>query len=420
MTGRMVAGGGLPRGPIAIVLMTVFLDLMGFGLLIPIQPFYAESFGARPATVTLLSATFSLAQFLFAPLVGRLSDRVGRRPVMLLTIAINCAGYLVFGLAGSLATLFAARITTGLGSANLGTAQAIMADLTPPEQRARGMGLIGMAFGLGFIFGPAVGGLLGQYGLAVPAFASAALAAINFVFAAMLLPETRQSEAGVVAADAPSAVRHRLSLAALGEAVRRPGVAQLFWLSLVGTIAFSQMEQVLGLYIERTWLTDGSPAPSSTDHLRAAAALTAYFLIVVGVAIAFVQGLLIGRLARWLGEPRLLQIGTFITAVGLALVPVVGDLRIFGVFLLLGPLLALGTGLTHPSLTSLLSKAAPSSGVGGMLGLGQSLSALGRVVGPSLAGVLFEVHRGVPFWVGAAMMLTCTAVAMTLSISRTH
>jgi MFS family permease len=402
-----------PRSALGIVFITVFLDLLGFGILIPIQPFYAESFGARPAVVTLLSASFSVVQFLFAPFLGRLSDSLGRRRIMLLTIAVNALGYALFGLARNLPMLFAARMISGFGSANLGTAQAIIADVTTKETRAKGMGLVGAAFGLGFIFGPAIGGFFGQLGLNVPAYVASGLAALNWIFAFFKLPETRRLE-NPKAGPEPSRARLGLSWSALQEALGRATVPQLLWLYLVGTIAFSLMEQVLGLYIERTYAPAALGAESSPDHLRQAAALTAYFLVLVGITAALVQGVFIGRLVKYFGERRLVQMGTFLMAVSLALIPVVGNLKVFAIFMALGPVLALATGFTNPSLPSLLSQAVEPGLFGGTLGLGQSLSALGRIVGPSAAGLLFELHHGIPFWVGAVLMVTCTAVALTL------
>jgi MFS family permease len=184
---------------------------------------------------------------------------------------------------------------------------------------------------------------------------------------------------------------------------------------LIGTLAFSQLEQVLGLFIERTWLPAGGGGDSAAEHLRRAAALTAYFLVVVGVTAAAVQGVLIGRLARLFGERRLVQVGTTIVATSMAVLPWVGALKLFPLFLALAPVIAVGTGLTNPSLPSLLSRASGAETYGGMLGLGQSLSALGRVLGPSMAGLLFEVHRGAPFWVGSALMLSCALVALSIS-----
>jgi DHA1 family tetracycline resistance protein-like MFS transporter len=420
---------GHKRSPLGILFLAVFLDLVGFGILIPIQPFYAELFGARPAAITLLSASFSLVQFLFAPFLGRISDSVGRRPIMLFTIAINALGYALFGLAGSLPMLFLARITSGFGSANIGTAQAIVADSTSPETRAKGMGVIGAAFGLGFVIGPVIGGLFSQYSLSLPAFVAAGLSTLNWFYAFLRLPETHPAmvpaEASAIlpadpyreASHGSDRRRHHLGLSwkDLRNAVRHPNVPQLFWLFLVGTVAFSLMEQTLGLYIERIYLPLSGAGPSAA-HLRHASAMTAYFLVVVGLTGAAVQGLLIGRLARRFGEHRLVVTGTIIVTGTLVLIPIVADIRVYALLLAIGPIMALGSGVLHPSIPSLLSQATDSDAFGGILGLGQSLSALGRVVGPVFAGALFEISQEVPFYLGAALMFTCTVVSLTIRI----
>ena len=174
-----------------IAFITIFLDLLGFGIIIPIQAFYAESFNATPKVITLLGASYSLMQFFFAPFWGKLSDRLGRRPIILFSVLISAAGHFIFASANGLMLLFAARMVAGFGNANIGTAQAIIADITTKENRAKGMGLIGAAFGLGFIFGPAIGALLGQHHPTTPLYAAGVLALLNFIFAYFLLPETK-------------------------------------------------------------------------------------------------------------------------------------------------------------------------------------------------------------------------------------
>ncbi|MFN8061835.1 MAG: MFS transporter [Vicinamibacterales bacterium] len=406
------------RGPLGLVFLTIFLDLVGFGILIPIAPFYAESFGALPSTITRLSATYSVMQFLFAPLMGRLSDRVGRRPVMLASIALNATGFLIFGFSSSLAWLFAARAASGLGSANLGTAQAIVADVSTPETRAKSMGVIGVAFGLGFILGPVLGGVFGRFGLTVPAFVAAGLSALNFVFASWWLPETRWTQATAAAA-APGAatelprVRYPLfSAALLKNALARVNVPQLLWYYLVGTIGFSLMEQCLALFIEHTWV-QRTVGMDGDAHLRDAAWQTAKFLLLVGVTAAIVQGALIGRLVKVLGERRVMQAGIVLTGIGLALLPLAAP-NGFAAFMAAGPVIAIGTGMTSPTLSSLLSQSVDATDFGGILGLGQSLSALGRVIGPSIAGALFEQSPTRPFWWASAMTFSCAIVALTM------
>ncbi|MFM8313247.1 MAG: MFS transporter, partial [Deltaproteobacteria bacterium] len=385
-----------------LVFLTVFLDLVGFGIIIPIQPFYAEKLGASPTTVTLLGASFSLMQFIFGSFWGRLSDRIGRRPVMLLSIGCSSLGYLIFGLSDSLTILFLARMLAGFGSANIGTAQAIIADSTPPESRAKGMGIIGAAFGLGFILGPALGGFFGQITLSLPALVASGLGFFNFIFALTSLPETYPQKSGETI---QNSVVHRpgFSLAALKHAARHPNVPQLFLIYFLYIAAFSMMEQVLGLFIEATW-HPMIPGVDSAVRAKQSAAETAYVLIMVGVTATIVQGGLIGRLARRFGERKLLITGITVVGSALLLVPVVGSYGVYRWMWVWGIFSAIGSGLTNPSFSSLLSQAVDRDEQGGVLGIGQSLAALGRVVGPSLAGVLFERGTAIPFWVGSVIV----------------
>lgn len=391
---------GQPRKRIyGVVFLTLFLDMLGFGILIPIQPFYAESFGATPAIATLLGTSYSGMQFLFAPFWGRLSDRVGRRPVVLSSVAIAAVAFVLFGFAASLPMLFAARMLAGFGNANIGTVQAIVADVTTAKDRAKGMGLVGAAIGLGFVFGPVLGGLASRFGLGAPAFISAALAFVNLFVAWKFLPETR------VLGAASAARTKRFDLEALRRATTFPNVAQLFALFLVVTTGFAMMEFSLGFFIERTW------APTDRD---AAVRLTSWVLFAVGIATAVVQGGLIGRLTKALGERALIRAGLAVLAASFLLVPVVGDAGRYALLFPAAMLIAVGSGVLHPSLSTLLSRSVGEDDQGGVLGLGQSFSALGRVFGPACSGVLFERAVGLPFQVGAALMLLGLAVALFL------
>ena len=393
------------KATLGIVFLTVFLDLLGFGLIIPVQSYYAESFGARPALITLIGASYSAMQFIFMPFWGRLSDRIGRRPVVLISVAISSLGFLLFGLADQLWILFAARMLAGFGNANIGAAQAIIADSTGPQDRAKGMGLIGMAFGLGFVIGPAVGGALGQFGLAVPAFAAAGLAAANWVSAWFLLPETRRmSEPGAYSG------RKQAREAILS----RPTIKRLMLISLVITTGFALMEQVLALFVEHVWVPEALvPATSASGHKRAAM-LTTWVLLSVGLTMAVVQGGLIGRLARRYGESTLVKVGSALIVIGLITQPLAGDIQSFPLLVITAMVLALGSGMTTPSVTGLLSRSVGPDQQGAALGLGQSASALGRVLGPAVAGVLFEIGPRWPFWTGAGLVAIGFFVALGL------
>ena len=385
------------RGALGVVFVTLFLDLLGFGILIPIQPFLAESFGARAGVITLLTASYSLMQFVFAPMWGRLSDRIGRRPVVLTSIAIAGCGFLVFGFASSLWMLFAARMVAGFGNANLGTVQAIVADVTEGKDRAKGMGIVGAAFGLGFVFGPVIGGLVGaRFGPNMPAFVSAGLAALNWALAFAILPETRK-------AGAPAAARGFFALAALKRASAYVNVPALLAIVFVFTMGFSLMETSLALFIEHTFVPSG-------DH-KEATRLTTYVLGVVGVTAVIVQGGLIGRLRKIAGEKALIVGGCALIAasfVAMAFTPSYAWMFPVAV------VLSTGSGVFSPSQSSLLSRSVAGDEQGAMLGVGQSMSALGRIFGPAASGVLFEQMHGAPLLVGAGLVAIGGAIALSL------
>lgn len=398
----------------ALVFMTIFLDLLGFGIIIPIQPFYAEQFGASPAQVTWLGAAYSLMQFLFVPVWGRLSDRIGRRPVVLVSIGAAIVGFLVFGFAGSLGMLYAARLVTGIGNANIATVQAILADITAPEERAKAMGILGAAFGLGFIIGPGVGGVVGSlWGPAAPAFLSAGLAAINWIWAFVMLPETHPPEKR-----GQGSTGHRFAPRALAKAVRRPVIGPLLVLLFVTTISFVLMEHTLGLFIERVWVPEAVTAAAGSAAQEAAhgkaIALTTWVLIMVGVIATIIQGGLIGKLSARFGDRRLIQAGLVITGLGMLGVPVAGDMGSYALLFVPSGLLAIGSALYSPALNASLSRTVSPQEQGEILGLGQSMSSLARVLGPAVAGLMFEVTRDVPYFVGGVGLLLAVSLSLKL------
>lgn len=411
------------RRILSVAFVTMFLDLLGFGLIIPIQPFYAEGFGASPTVVTLLGAAYSLMQFIFVPFWGRLSDRIGRRPVILSSVILGGIGHLLFGLAGSLPMLFGARLLAGFGNANIATVQALIADSTTGAERTRGMGMIGAAFGLGFIVGPAVGGVLVRWGLEAPAYAAAALALVNFGMAFFMLPETntyRQNRG--------EARRKSLSPRQIFALARTlPNVFVITALMLIWTTGFALFEQSLSLYIEHVWVQippelmleaqrAGAEAVAAlrSEYLRKAAGHAAMVLVSIGASAAIVQGLLIGRLSARFGERRLVRFGLPILAFGMLAILAVGRVGYFPAIFPFAMLLAVGTGFTSPSLMSLLSQASPPNVQGSLLGIGQSAGSLGRVIGPSLSGFLFERNVELPAIVGASVLLVGFLVSFLL------
>jgi multidrug resistance protein len=376
------------RSPLVIVFVTVLIDLLGFGIIIPLLPFYAETFGAHAFTVAMLSTSFSLMQFLFAPVWGRLSDRVGRRPIIVFGLLGSCLSYLAFGLATSLTALFAARIFAGIAGANIPTAQAVIADITTPENRAKGMGLVGAAFGLGFIFGPAIGGYLSRFGYATPAFFASALSLANFAAAWFLLPETLKPE--------HRAIERVGRLDALRAALSRPHLPLLLLIGFLVVAAFSGYENTFALFAEARY---GFGAES-----------IGYVFAFVGVILVIVQGFLVGRTVKALGEHHIVPVSLAIVAIGLLMIPGTSSVA---AMLAANGVLAVGMGFNNPALLALISKHSAAEDQGGVLGLTQSLNSLARIVGPMWAGFSFD-RFGVasPYWSSAAVMAVASGLAL--------
>ena len=380
----------MKRSPLVVLFVTVFIDLIGFGIVLPLLPFYAQHFGANALLVGLLSTSFSLMQLLFAPVWGRLSDLVGRRPVILVGLLGSSISYLTFALAPSLTILFLSRILAGIAGANISTAQAYIADSTQPENRAKGMGLIGAAYGLGFTVGPAMGGILSQYGYAVPAFLASALALANFGAAWWLLPESRN----------PSEVTYRiergLNWQRLRTGIQHPELGVFLILFFIATFAFANLEATFALMTARKFGFDA----------RANGYLFAY----IGVLITIVQGGLTGRLAKRFGERRLISVGLFCMIFGLGLLPY--SLGLKSLLLVLVVLVG-GQGSTNPSISSLISQSASTEDQGGILGVAQSLASLARILGPIWGGFTFDaLGFQYPYLTGSLFM----AVAFSLSL----
>lgn len=391
---------------IGVVFFTVLLDLLGFGMVLPLLPFYAERYGASPFGVAMLFASFSLAQFVFAPIWGRLSDRVGRRPVLLGSIAGAVAAYALFALARSFTVLLIARTASGVAAANYSIAQAYIADTTTPDERARGMGLLGAAFGLGFVLGPVLGGLAGMLGYAAVPATAGLLAAANFVLAWALVPESLPperraagpagTEAAAGAAPRSHGARGWLNREALRRAAAERAVAGLMVLVFLVIFAFSNMEATLGLFVE--------------ERFGFGFFETAWLFTYLGVVMVIVQGGLLGPLARRFGERRLITAGIVAMALGLALLPAGRGLVPLTVTT---GLLAVGMGLQNPSALALISRMTEEHRQGGTLGIARSLGALARGVGPIWGGWAFgELGAAWPFWSAAALMALALAVSV--------
>jgi MFS transporter, DHA1 family, tetracycline resistance protein len=391
------------RASLGTIFLTVFLDLLGFGLVIPFLPGFARSLGAGDMVAALTGAVYSLMQFVLVPVWGRLSDRIGRRPVLLGSIAATAAGMALLGVADTLVLLFAARVFTGAATANIAVAQAYIADVTAPEDRARGMGMVGMAFGLGFILGPFIGGVLADVPLfdrpgAFPAFVAAGLSVVNLGLAAVLLPESLPPELRGAAAARPRASR----LGGLRGALGHPELGRAFSINFLLVFWFAGMEQTFRLFTD--------------DAFKMTVGETGRFLGLVGIAAIIVQGGLIGRLTRRFGEVRLLVTGLLIQTVGFATLGAsprfVAPRAALAVACVL---IAGGSGLITPSVSSYVSRRAGPTTQGTMLGTLQSLSALARVVGPAVGGLLYQaIAPAAPYYAGAVGMVVAALLAIGL------
>ena len=388
------------------IFLTVFLDLLGFGIVLPFLAEEArDGFHTSAFVGTLLAAVYSLMQFLFVPVWGRLSDRIGRRPVMVLSVfatfvGMTCLG-LALGWAGSVVWLFAARIWSGIATANLGTASAYIADVTPPEERARGMGLIGMAFGLGFILGPGIGGALsditinGRHG-PVACFVAAGLSVVNFIWVQVGLAESLPKEKRSVS----TRRLVPLDIKAAREAFAMPGVAQAVLVNFLIVLSFTNLDQTFRFY--------------NKDVFQMTPLQTGLVLAAVGVVAAGVQGGVVRRMSKRYGEAKLIVIGVVLQAIafgGIAWSPAAG---IWALFVSMG-LLAVGNGLSAPSTSAFVSKRADPKAQGNTLGTNQSASSLARTFGPALGGWLYgEIGPRSPYLSAAAGMVVALFFAVRL------
>jgi len=382
-----------PRGARFTVFLAILLDLIGFGMILPLLPLYAEAFHASRITIGVIFASYSLAQLLFAPWLGRLSDRFGRRPLMLASIAGGVAAQLLFATAGGIAMLLVARSLSGIAAANYGIAQAYLADVTPPAQRSRAMGLVGAAFGLGFVVGPALGGVLSRFGLAAVPYSAAALSAVNLAIAWLALPESLPREARGTARGKPL-----FALTDLVQLWRDGRMRQLMLLFFLVMFCFSIMESTLALFCQARFGFG-------------AGAIAALFTF-VGVLLVVVQGGLLGMLVKRFGDRRLIVVGIALMALGLLLLPLPPRA---GWLLLTTGLLAIGNGVHNPSLLALLTRLSGEGSQGETIGLSRSCGALARVVGPLAGTWIFEAGGSSwPFWSAGGLMAATLLVAQDL------
>ena len=364
-----------------VIWSTVALDMVGFGMVVPILGRYADRFGASGFEVGLLFTSFSIAQFFFAPIMGRLSDRIGRKPVIIISLLGTAVGSFITGAAGTLWLLFLGRFLDGASGASVSVAQSAITDIAPPEQRARLLGMLGAAFGVGFVFGPAIGGLAALGGPHVPFYVAGVFALCNAVAAFVRLPETNPHIGK--ARDAVQTTSRR----------RRFAWNKFTVTALLSGTAFAGFEATFALFGERRFhLTEGSAA--------------AVFLV-VGVMLVVVQGGLIGPLTKAFGSPRLLTAGFTVLIAGFLVLSIA---EVWVLLFVALALLSLGQGLVTPSLTSVVADSVSPDRRGEVLGVQQSAGALSRIIGPAIAGLLFD-HAGVAWPYVVAAILTGAAIA---------
>lgn len=382
---------------LAVLFAVVFINLVGFGLVVPLLPFFGQSLKAAPWEIAVMFSAYSLGQFFAEPFWGRLSDRIGRKPVILITVLANAVGYVMLAFAPNIWAAVAIRLFTGLGAGNVSTVQGYVADVTPPEKRAGRMGLIGAAFGLGFIVGPGLGGLLvredlGRLGYQLPIFTAAGIALLAALGVVFFLKESR--------ARADPAAPRPAFLSGVQDAARNPVVSRVLLVTLIYMAGFSGMESTFGLWTEARYGWGAREVGLA--------------FMAVGIVSVVTQGLIAGRLARRFGESRVLAFGCLLFGVGLVgqvLSPVAWMVP---VMMALG---AFGMAMTMPNISALISRSVAPDRQGAMLGLNMASSSIARIFGPLIAGAIFSgIGHDWPFLIGA--MLTVPAAVMAINAGR--
>ena len=402
-----------------VVFLTVFIDLIGFGIVVPLVPIYSRHYGAGGFVIGAIIASYSAMQFLFAPVLGRWSDHIGRRPVMLISTAGAALSYVLFAIgsgfenhAAALWALLVSRAFAGVCGANITVAQAYIADITPPEQRSRRMALIGVAFGLGFILGPAVSGIaLKLFGVTGPGWTAAALCAANFLLAFSILAESWKPDSN------PTTRRPRLKQ--WGHTLAQPKIGLLILVFFLATFAFSCFESTLPLLVN-----DNFNLGITVDETKPVMTVVSIFIFCGTIAV-FIQGGVIGRLVKMLGEPRLIALSLVLTGISLAMLPFLkgdGPLKWLAVLRLADwpwikmlaalALLAIGSSLTRAPVFGLLSNLTPANEQGATIGVAQSAGALARIVGPIFAATLYLRVPMLPYVICGAISILAGALAV--------
>ena len=388
----------MKKPSISIIFLTVLMDLVGFGLILPLIPIYTSNFHAPGWMIGAILGSYSLMQFLFSPIWGRLSDRVGRRPVLLGSTACACVSYVIFaigsGLSGktALAVILFSRLFAGICGANITVAQAYIADITPPEKRSARMGLVGMAFGLGFILGPVLGGLSSKYfGLKAPGWTAAGLCAVNFLWAFVRLGESWQPS--------DHYLTQRPHLEQWLHIMRSPRLNLLIAIFFLATFCFTCFESTIGLLVMKNFNIDAKSGLGTVSWLIA----------YCGVVGATVQGGAIGRLVKKMGEPKLISVSLFLAAVGIGILPF---LSTWGLLLVGLAVFSVGSSLTRPPVFGMISMLTAAHEQGATMGVAQGVGSLARIFGPIFAATLFYQNAPLPYLICAALCFFTGVVTM--------
>jgi multidrug resistance protein len=381
---------------LAVLIAVNFVDMIGFMIVLPLLPFYALKLHASPETIGRLIASFSIAQLLAAPLWGRVSDRYGRRPALLIGLSASAIAYVVFGLASSVWLLFLSRLVQGAGGGTTGVAQAYVADTVEPGDRARALGWLSAATSAGVMVGPAIGSFAAHFGQAAPGMVAAALCLINVIFAWKWLPESHQ-ELGVIAGQIRKPLWHPAWMA-----LRHPSTAisRLLWIYGVGMLAFASMTSVLALYLGAEFGIDEKTI--------------GYVFLYVGVLSFVMRSALLGPIVDRIGETWAMRIGTVLLVIGLVLYPVPRDLWTLALVI---PLVPIGTALLFPATTSLMSRHSIPGELGTTMGVAQTFAGLARVMAPLLATTTFQrLGHGWPFYVAGAFVALVGIMAFQVDV----
>ncbi len=391
----------MKKASVGIIFLTVLIDLVGFGLILPLIPIYTKNFHASGLVSGAIVSSYSLMQFIFAPIWGRLSDRVGRRPVLLTSTACACVSYVIFGIGSGLSgntalgVILLSRLFAGICGANITVAQAYIADITPPEQRSAKMGLIGMAFGLGFILGPVLGtASMKLFGLRAPGWTAASLCAINFIWAFAMLAESWKPAA--------HSVTQRPHIEQWLHTLRAPRLNLLIAIFFLATFCFTCFEVTIG------WLIMGNFGIDTDKSLTTVSLLIAY----CGVIGAGVQGGAAGKLVKRMGEPRLIAVSLLFAAIGIGMLPYLTSWTMLLVGL---GIFSIGSSLTRPPVFGMISMLTPAHEQGATLGVAQGVGSLARIVGPVFAGSLFVdrvFQAPVPYVICGVLCLLTALLAM--------